>query len=202
MMHSYEFLIKSAILVLLPLIPAVLIFLIFPNSEATGRGPIDVGPFGKMQWKLGGAFAAYVVVAIYLVTSSQIVITSDEDTEVWTIRGRVEASGLGEVSQNVLNIRTQPSQLLEVAPDGAFELDVVVKRDGGSVRFPRLVFDMTGVCFGAKTVALDGSAETFLSSTSELTPKLKRNNGGREIEFVTPVVMQHVTGASHGPCSG
>lgn len=194
-MNQYDFLIKSAILVLLPMVPAIAIFKIFPTSSATGEGPL-----GGIQWKLGGAFAGYIAVALYLLVAMKV-NTEPADAEIWTIRGKVEAKGLTGLSPNILSIKTQPQEI-DIAPDGSFEIKVVGRHAGDALRFPRLIFDMSAVCFGAKTVALEGSADTFGLVGSTEKPSMKRDNAGRKIEFMTPVILEQVKMAGTGPCSG
>jgi len=51
----------AILLVLLPLLPAVLIFLIFPKTEMVAQGPLQ-----GLTIRAGGAFGAYLVVLLVL----------------------------------------------------------------------------------------------------------------------------------------
>lgn len=44
---------------LIPIIPATILFLVFPKSTASGEGTIS-----KLKYKVGGAFAGYVIVLL------------------------------------------------------------------------------------------------------------------------------------------
>src|SRR6266496_2817914 len=73
--------------VLLPLVPAVLIYLIFPKSTTTLRGP-----FAGLTIRSSGAFAAYFIV---LVATTPLLIRQNNNLESllhpsWIITGTIQ----------------------------------------------------------------------------------------------------------------
>lgn len=189
---NYDFLLRAATLTLLPLVPAVLIFKLFPSSRVNGQGPL-----AGIQWKLGGAFAAYVLVVLLLLVAMKV--TPDEQgSEVWTVEGRVELDGVEGISPNLLSVRTQP-QKLSIAPDGSFVLEVVGQRAGSEVILPRLILDMTASCFVARTVALDGSPETFAIDRKPTSLDIKRLPG-RRIKIGHSIRLERAKAGAFGPC--
>lgn len=189
----YEYLFKAITLVILPLIPAVVIFKVFPTSRAGGEGPL-----GGIQWKLGGAFAGYVLVSLLLVIGMKVT-PNEVDAEVWTVTGRVELEGAQNLSPNLLTIRAQP-QKLNVAADGSFIVEVVGQRVGGELVFPRLTLDMSAVCYVAKTIALDGSVETFLSDQKPVDFRVQRLGATRQIRIGVPIKLERAKAGAYGPC--
>ena len=51
------------LVVLLPLLPAILIFLMFPKTEMVAQGPLQ-----GLSIRAGGAFGAYLIVLLVLMT--------------------------------------------------------------------------------------------------------------------------------------
>lgn len=75
-----------ALYVLLPLIPSVIIYKMFPETKVTAEGSIS-------NWKIksGGAFAAYVVVVLlghFIIDQTQDII-GGMSVCTWTIHGQV-----------------------------------------------------------------------------------------------------------------
>jgi hypothetical protein len=73
--------------VLLPLIPAILIYRLFPDTKVAVSGPL-----AGLTLKASGAFAAYVVVValgVFLVKDTHTIIAGMAQP-VWTIRAQVE----------------------------------------------------------------------------------------------------------------
>jgi hypothetical protein len=73
--------------VLLPLIPAILIYRLFPDTKVAVSGPL-----AGLTLKASGAFAAYVVVVVlgvFLVKDTHTIIAGSTQP-VWTIRAQVE----------------------------------------------------------------------------------------------------------------
>jgi hypothetical protein len=181
-MQQWEPLIKSAALVLVPMIPAMAIFKMFGNAQAEGGGPL-----AGLQWKFGGAFAGYVCVALLMFTAFKM-MPEPAEAQVWTIRGGVVAEGQS-ITPNLLKIRTQP-QDLDVAPDGTFELKLVGQRRGSDVHFPKLVFDLSVVCFGARTISLNGEVDTFSIGPAKGGLDIRKKAQDQLIEIRTPIKLQ------------
>lgn len=95
--------------VLLPLIPAVLIYWLFPNTAVA----VD-GPFANLTVKASGAFAAYLIV--FAATYSLIQTTRDTiggfQRQFWTVRAQIKlvnAEGIEVRSDDLINkLRVRP----------------------------------------------------------------------------------------------
>ena len=76
--------------VLLPMIPAILIYRLFPDTQVSLKGPLS-----KLTMKTTGAFAAYVVTVIlgaYLVKNTLDIINAmaQPGELTWTVKAEVE----------------------------------------------------------------------------------------------------------------
>lgn len=76
--------------VLLPMIPAILIYRLFPDTKVSLKGPLS-----KLTMKSTGAFAAYIITVIlgfFLVKNTLNIITSMAQPKkpTWTVKARVE----------------------------------------------------------------------------------------------------------------
>jgi hypothetical protein len=171
-------LLKSCILVLLPMIPAVIMFKAFPST--TGEG---AGVFWGWHWKFGGAFAAYLIVAMLL----YVAVKSDlqpRDVEVWTVRGKVEANQVPNI-ENVLQVRSVP-QTLSVEADGSYEMKILVLRSGRELQFPRIFLGLSHGCGNVIPISLDEKAGTFqVLGATRPNVGVKRQNRSRSIDVDT-----------------
>ncbi|WP_157778428.1 hypothetical protein [Massilia violaceinigra] len=190
MSSYYQFLLTSCILVLLPIIPAVVIFKACPQPQNSAEGE---GTLYGMRWKFGGAFAAYLVVALMVLSANKHWFQARE-VEVWTVRGAVNAGNID--IKNVLAVRSLP-QTLSVESDGSYEFKVIVQRSGDVLNFPKVLFELRSECRERRTVRLDGvnSAGTFDVLKSENKIDIKRNDADRSIE-VSPIVLGRITDAN------
>jgi hypothetical protein len=173
---------KSCILVLLPMIPAILIFRIFPDSTGAGEGAL----YG-MRWKFSGAFTAYAFVALMLLFATGKEYQT-HDAEVWMVRGKVHAQHIQDIS-NLLTVRSMP-RTLQVESDGSYEFRVIVDRVADKLVFPKLVFDLSRACMGVRAVPLDGTAGTFaavLGSPKDV--RVVRRDNDKAID-VDPLVLE------------
>lgn len=194
MTNNFQLLLTSGILVLLPLVPAIVIFKAFPRKEnfASGEGEL----YG-MRWKFGGAFAAYLAVALLLLYANKAGFQT-RDAEVWTVRGAVSAGNLSDIP-NLLSVRSLP-HTLSVESDGSYEFKVIVNRSGDELKFPRVLFDLRSACRGSRSITLDGesSAGTFKALKAEHKIDIKRNESDRSIEL-SPIVLElHPDGTCNG----
>jgi hypothetical protein len=103
----------------LPLVPAYILFKFLPSEAAAD------GPYSGLSLRLKGAFAAYFVVLL-AVMSFFHTLPSNE-VELWTIKGKVAALGVDNVSD--LRISIVPDQSQQKTPDLAFKIRVMVPRN-------------------------------------------------------------------------
>lgn len=183
-MQQYDYLFKAALVILLPLVPAIAIFKAFPEAKADGEGL-----FAGIKWKLGGAFGGYVLVSFILLFAMQSF--REAQSEVWTVTGKLVAGK--PISRNVLKVTTQPNDF-NVSEDGVFDIKLVGQRKGDRMRFPKLVFDMSTECLAVKTVAVDGDAQTFdvLKSDDNKGLRIKIDKDAKEIVVQTPIELHRL----------
>jgi hypothetical protein len=125
---SNNLIILSA-LVLLPLIPAFLLFKMLP-SKAVVKGPL-----AGLNVDLGGAFGGYVALTVFLATFYTTKMTAPE---TWTVQGELEAAGAQELPVD-LTVKLKPPSL--AIEDGRFEFEVPVST---SKKPLNLVFEARG----------------------------------------------------------
>jgi hypothetical protein len=76
-----------ALYVLLPLVPAILIYSIFPNTKVGISGPL-----GGLSMKAGGAFAAYVITVLlgsFLIIKTHEIIGGSV-SHTWSVKATIE----------------------------------------------------------------------------------------------------------------
>jgi hypothetical protein len=131
------------VVVLVPVIPAFLLYKFLPAGKTTVGGP-----FRGLDIKLSGAFAGYFLVV--LITSSLVVFLIQKKPppapyqyEVYTVRGRIDLQKAGDRPFDFknLNFTFEPSQQ-QVFSDGSFILDIPVKpNQTGQLDFPTLTIE-------------------------------------------------------------
>ncbi len=153
-----NFFLVTATVVLLPLIPAYILFKFLPASEAGAQGP-----YSGLTLKLKGAFAGYFVVLL-AVMSFFHTLPSNED-EIWTIKGKVVAAQIDRVEE--LRISAVPDDSQEKTPDLAFKLRVLVRRDAqGKPEFPDFVIEHP--LYNPQTIHLDpGQADCQIATSKD-----------------------------------
>jgi hypothetical protein len=90
--------------VLCPLVPAILIYKLFPDTKVSVTGPLS-----GLTLRAGGAFAAYVttfLLSMLIVTHFRNFLDSLLGTQVWTVTGKVvllDENGKPITDQELLN---------------------------------------------------------------------------------------------------
>lgn len=124
------------IVVLLPLIPAYILYRLLP-------GETDVeGPWHGLKIKLTGAFGGYFVLVVTLLVTSATLPTYD----VWTVHGRMHLSDrpAGMFDENTVRFTVKPPGLT-VQPDGTFRLTLFrVPDPSGHPQLPMVIVEMPG----------------------------------------------------------
>ncbi|MEY2493933.1 MAG: hypothetical protein QOJ45_425 [Verrucomicrobiota bacterium] len=163
--------------ILLPVIPAILLFKILPASTT------DVsGPFKGLQVKLGGAVGIYFL--LVLIISFGPKPTPPSPSEVWRVKGYVQDENGETLAADKVNMNIQPNTV-EYRNDGSFKMDVLVKRnDMGTVDMPILnVLWQPAQSFGNATIHLDPTDRTGKIY------KLETNQAAHEIVIVEPIKL-------------
>lgn len=136
---SIELLFLSA-LVLLPLVPAVVLFTKLPST-----GEVS-GPLKGLNVKFSGAFAAYLILFGCLL---QIRPTDFDHSHVWQVEGRIafrRPASESKPNTNDIRVRVTPPDLVVHGngSGGSFRFDVPIPERRGAPDFPRLSLDLTG----------------------------------------------------------
>jgi hypothetical protein len=142
--------------VLLPLIPSILIFLIFPGTTVSTEGPL-----AGLSVRASGAFAGYLIIfaAISYPILKSIDIITDFQQRFWTVDGYIElvdANGKRVPPQNEylkrLIVTTKPEP-------HTISSDFILLRivEGQTKRLPRISVAIPG--FGEETIDLNSAQE-------------------------------------------
>ena len=160
---------------LLPIIPAVVIYRLLPASSHVS------GPFKGLQIKLGGAAAFYFLLLL-------VVYFWPRPTpayEVWTLKGYIQDEDGSYLPQSKLNMSIQPRSV-EYLNDGSFEMDILVKRgQSGQIKLPKLMVEwQPPQLFGNALVHLDPDSQLFGKRY-----QLRVTPGSREIAITEPIKL-------------
>ncbi len=121
--NLFEFMAVAGIVVLLPIIPALLIYRYVPPDKT-----VATGPFKGLQIKLTGSFAGYFLVLLALLSFAGAYWKLAADYEPWTVRGKLfYADGRPVDDERAVLFQMQPSAV-HVAGDGNFSIVVPVDR--------------------------------------------------------------------------
>ncbi|MFN2540929.1 MAG: hypothetical protein ABR514_02010 [Chthoniobacterales bacterium] len=154
-MNDWWSIISIAFLVLVPLVPAVILYKLFEQKTVVR------GPFKGLRLDLSGAFAGYFLVLLlcsslfygpgeksrnYRNQIAQLTAKLNDATELgtaWTVRGRVALKGSGSTPMEGVGIAILP--MPQVYRDGLFEIRVVKDKSAGeSARLPTLEISKAG----------------------------------------------------------
>jgi len=141
-MQTYtNFFILLAFLVLVPIVPAYLLYKLLPSTS-------DVqGTFRGMGIKLTGAFGGYFALVFLLIWQlPQIVAAVSPPIQVWDVQGQVvDETGSGIEPLSPGDIRVEPRALV-LGQGGWFQTTVTtqVSKTGQGVKFPELFVGHTG----------------------------------------------------------
>lgn len=139
--------------ILLPLIPAILLFKLLPLSSA------DVsGPFHGFQIKLGGAVGAYFILVLVISFGPR----PTPPYEVFTVKGQVQDENGEPMAENKIKMNVERSVVYR-KNDGSFEMKIVVRPDEmGQMKLPALNVEWEPAhLFGNATVHLNPDDQVF-----------------------------------------
>ncbi len=163
------------VLVSLPLIPAVVIYRLFPNTTVAANGPLS-----GLTLKSSGAFSVYVVVFLVMApfaykTYGQLAILTHPS---WTVSGNIVLQGAD--GREIDDLQTIKSVSVSLDPqliqlDGEnFQVKVLQNDDG----VPRLTFNVGDI--GSSTVDVDNPGAL----------KVSRDAQTMTIRILTPVTVR------------
>lgn len=124
-------LIRLSVLVLMPVVPAFLLFKALPSKA------IVSGPFQGLRINLGGSFAAYFVILLILISSHSV--WNPVLVEVWSVDGNVlDEAGNPIPGLLSTDISVNPPPVSIIGP-GAFHLEVATELGPtGDSRYPSI----------------------------------------------------------------
>lgn len=136
MSSQLAFFLLLSFLVLVPIVPAYLLFRILPST-----GNVQ-GTFKGMEIKLGGAFAGYFVLVCLIIAELPKIkeVVNPSPTQVWEVEGQlVDENGEGIQPLERKDITFQPDSL-NLNPNGWFKITFATQltRTAAGVEFPRL----------------------------------------------------------------
>lgn len=194
-----------ALTILLPILPAILIFKLLPSAQAAAQGP-----FQKLQIKLSGAFAAYFVVllATSLLTRPTIadrvaawnryVSSIEKQNEIeeregcthyhsWTVDGTIELDPPDPAFPiPAIRCYIRPPNLNPLA-NGQIQFEIPIKRmQDGKEEPVTLMFEYEN--YSAAGVHLLDRTSKLVESARVKTPSIDWVN--RRIELNEPIVMR------------
>lgn len=159
-----SFLIQAAGIMLIPLIPAVLLYALLPSRATVS------GPFKGLNIRLQGAFGGYFL--LVLILTGLLVARVEADArafengprfETWKLRGKVKFSQpIQPASLRTFKIFLEPQPARPIGLPNqhsvqTFEVDLPVKitRPGGTPEFPFLAVVFDHPDFHTETFSLD-----------------------------------------------
>jgi len=147
-----------ASILLLPMLPAYILFKTLPSSSATVSGPLQ-----GLQLKLGGAFGGYFAVALLAVYAHSIWSPAPA-YQVWTVSGNLVDDHGTPIELTDPNYVSLTPATLQIAPGGFFQATFFTSPSpGGSEAFPLLSFKLPN--FEAKPIPLDPSSPGAAAAT-------------------------------------
>jgi hypothetical protein len=125
-------------LILLPLIPAFILFKLLPSTAVVG------GPLQGLKLNLSGAFGAYFALVVLILSTKNSVWDPVPTYQVWTVSGTVtDNNGVPVAPLAVGDISLLPPSLTE--SNGWFTIDVPVRPgQGGATDYPTLAITHAG----------------------------------------------------------
>ncbi len=133
--------------ILLPIVPAYVFFKFLPKSDAT-----VTGPFSGLKIKLGGAFAGYFLLLLFVTVSPRPKVD-----EVWTVKGMISNEPAAPIAKSDELIVSIEPPLVAMQSDYSFQTKVPVSWHGGKRVFPTLVIGrLPEAAFGKVIIHLGG----------------------------------------------
>jgi hypothetical protein len=180
-----------SLLILMPLVPAYLLFKLLPSSDADVAGPLS-----GLNLKLKGAFGGYVAVMVFMTGVAVNAKMLKPPAPVWHVRGTIQleeddGSGDAEIKCKLL----PPAKDYAVAIDRSFDFDVPMS---DHAPIPHFFFTASGYIGEPVNLADPGRAGNYKSHMHDSTTVI----------FDEPIVLRRkgkpapaATVAAGGPTS-
>jgi len=167
---NYDDLVWTVVIVLLPLVPAVILYKLFEQKTFV------TGPFKGLRLDLSGAFAGYFLILVVLCfvlyrpmqqrkdLQSKIENLSSQLQDArqatgWTVWGQIEFTDQPTNSLTKSGVRISIVPLPEIYNDGTFEVHVVKTTEGARQIFPSLEISKDN--YWTETVHLESLGSTL-----------------------------------------
>ncbi len=170
----YQDLVYLAAIVLLPLLPAYILYKALPSSADVS------GPLAGLTVKLGGGFGGYFVLVMVLLL---YFAPKAPDVEVWTVAGKTGFAGGDQTPPSSIMISQQPRSL-DLGSGGVFNMAILVKRDPRkNLEFPVLLAEHPG--YATASVDLSEKPPPFAKDY-----KVVFDRSSRRITINEPVLLE------------
>jgi hypothetical protein len=175
-MALFETVVILVTLVLLPLLPAWLLFRYLPSGADT------TGTLAGLKVKLGGAFGGYVALTVFLAWFFSHSLRGPMYHD-WHVSGALQFEGSDQPRVADISCILKPP-MLDLDQGNGFEFDVSLP--DAMKQPPRLFFQVPG--YESRTVFL---LEDPPYGVQKLDRKVDKLRG--KVEFTTPIVLKKVT---------
>jgi hypothetical protein len=172
--------IKSLLTVILPMIPAFVLYKMLPSSAVIS------GPFKGLNTQLQGAFAGYFI--IFIVLAKLIFSFPCYNYEVWNVSGNIKPDNRDKANNKKIlegDISVLPPPSKPDIKNHEFSIDAVVKRDHtGRPLFPSIVFNHEG--YAPVTIPLTNDT----TSWGNKKYIIKKDSNNKNITIQTPIELE------------
>lgn len=177
--------------VLLPLVPAIIIYRMFPGTPVFTSGQI----LPNLTVRAGGAFAAYLIIFLVMIPLTNKTYDTIHGFEIpyWTVHGTAQILAKDKTNKTKVMDETVLKRVtLNTRPDhfnhDTFTFDIPVAEEIGG-RFPRLI------------VGIDENWQTSIDLNEEREENsLKRDDKfNKEIYLKNPIIIQQRLTSSDSP---
>ncbi len=176
--HLLEFCLLLCLVVLLPLVPAYILYKSLPSRASIS------GPFKGLNIQLTGAFGGYFLVLLVIASLFNL-RQQPTRTEVWSVTGKVvlkDSDPRERINHNDFSVQP-PTNLLY--PDGGFDIDVPVRQGQSDLLvFPKIVVTHEG--YMPQTIPLGEQQPTFGAKPYQL----KKDSKAKKWIIENPIELE------------
>ena len=168
--------------VLAPLVPAILIYKLFPATSVVVNGPL-----AGLTVRASGAFAGYLIVfaATFPLIKNMENTFSGFQRSIWTIKAQIQMLDKNGVELTSIDNFSRVNVYTEPKPFSVNGNIVRMKIAEGDGEFPLLVVQAPS--FGGKAIVVDRSTRSF-----------RFDNYNKTIELIDPIKIQEIAPAGVG----
>ncbi len=168
--------------VLAPLVPAILIYKLFPATSVAVNGPL-----AGLTVRASGAFAGYLIVfaATFPLIKNMENTFSGFQRSIWTIKAQIQMLDKNGVELTSIDNFSRVNVYTEPKPFSVNGNIVRMKIAEGDGEFPLLVVQAPS--FGGKAIVVDRSTRSF-----------RFDNYNKTIELIDPIKIQEIAPAGFG----